>query len=410
MKRQWLSRWGFLILLLLFSLLLAGCWDYHELETLFIVMGVGLDQVADSDKEEGPDKEAGSEKGAGGEKMDVTLQIGKTQSPATGSSDTGTQKSSAILLKTAKDTTMESIMQLDQDSSRTMLLHHNQVMLLGRDLAKSGIENRIDAFLRNQQMRMEVLVMVADRRAEDILAAELEEEEISSMYLYGMMQDLYNVSPHYKIRMLDFVSRLRDGTSSAVAPIVELVEQEDKERLKLKGMAIFKKDKMVGSLSNQEMQGYIWTMGSVKQGALAAQTDLGRAVFRIVKLEAKRDISLNPNGSIRGTISVYATLALTELRGFSGMTPLELMPYLVTLSENEIKRQIRDAFKVAQGLDADIYRFGLDFHRRHPKVWKTIEEQWDRLFREMELDLQVKVKLPATGQIAKSLEMEEPKP
>ncbi len=392
MRGIWLKSAGLLMVLLLFSLLLAGCWDYHELETLFIVTGVGLDKAAEP------------------EKMEIILQIGKTRSPATGSSDSSNQKDSIILMKAIKDTTVEGIMQLDQNSSRTLLLHHNQMMILGRDIAEAGVKGRIDGFLRNQEMRMEILVMVADRRAEEILSAKLEEEQISSMYLYGMMQDLYNISPYYKIRMLDFVSRLRDGTSSAVAPIVKLDELEDKKELKLEGMAIFKEDKMVGSLNDQELQGYIWTMGDVRQSGVAAQSDKGRAVFHIAKLETKREVGLKPEGNVRVKLSVYATLDVAELRGFGEMTPLELMPYLVDLSEKQISQQIMAAFKAAQELDADIYGFGLDFHRLHPKVWKTIKKQWDQLFRELELDVEVNVKLPATGQIAKSLEMEDAKP
>jgi spore germination protein KC len=388
MKRIGLRLPGLFLLLLLCSLLLGGCWDYHELEDLFIVTGVGLDQA------ESP------------EKVEVVLQIGKTRATNADVGEAGFQDSSSIVLRTVDNTVIEGITKLNRSSSRTLLLHHNQVMLLGSALAEAGVESRIDAFMRNQEMRMEVLVMVADRRAGDILAARLGAGDISGIYLYDMMQDLYNISPYYKVRTLDFVSRLREGTSSPVAPIVKLEGPEDKQEIKLGGLAVFKRDKMVGRLSPEEMEGYILAMGSAKQGIIAAETALGRAVFHIAKLTVKREISFKPEGGVRGVLTVHTAVGLAELRGFREMTPLELMPCLMALAEDQIRRQILDTFQAAQKLEADIYGFASDLRRHHSKAWKTAEGQWERLFREMELEVRTKIRLLSTGQIAQSLKME----
>jgi len=391
MNRQWLRPAFAAVLLPVLILLLSGCWDNHELDTLFIVTGIALDKADDP------------------ELLDIALQIGKTRSNTLDSDESNSQEDSVILLKTTGNTVMEGLLKFDRDSSRTLLLQHNQVLLLGSALAEQGVKDRIDLFLRDQKTRMEVLVMVADGRAEEVLSARLEQEKISGIYLARVMQDLYTVSPYYKIRMLDFVSRLRDGTSSPVAPIAVLTEKGDKQEIWIDGLAVFKGDKMIGRLSNDEVLGYIWAMGDVEQCGVVAQSKYGRAVFRIAKLATKRYITLRQDGSVQVTLSVDTTLGIGELSGFREMTPDDLMPYLIGLAQDQIREQIMDTFQTAQALGADIYGFGVSVHRAYPKEWKDMEEYWGKLFPEIELDVQCKVHLPSTGQIVKSLEMEESK-
>ncbi len=376
------------MLLSMLMMLLSGCWDNHELDTLFIVTGIALDKANDS------------------EQLDISLQIGKTKSNVSDSDKSNSQQASTIQLKTTAYTMMEGLMEFNRDSSRTLLLHHNQVLLLGSALAEQGIKDHIDLFLRDHEARMEVLVMIADGRADEVLSAKLDQEKISGVFLAREMQDLYAVSPYYKIRMLDFASRLRDGTTSPIAPIVALKETDKKQEIKFNGFAVFKDGKMIGRLNNDEVLGYVWAMGNVKQCGVVTDSDLGRAVFHIINLDTERDVTLRPDGGVRVTLTVDATLNIGELRGFNGMTPKDLMPYLVDLAQNEIRRKITDTFVTAQTLNADIYGVGTSVYREYPKEWKELKNRWNELFPDTELDVQVKVHIPTTGQIVKSLEME----
>ncbi len=377
------------ILLPVLMMLLSGCWDNHELDTLFIVTGVALDKADDP------------------EQLDITLQIGKTKSNTSGSGESNSQQDSTILLKTTAYTMMEGLMEFNRDSSRTLLLQHNQVLLLGSALAEQGIKDRIDLFLRDHEARMEVLVMIADGRADKVLSAKLDQEKISGMFLAREMQDLYAVSPYYKIRMLDFASRLRDGITSPVAPIVAMEETDNKQEIKFNGFAVFKDGKMIGRLNNDEVMGYIWAMGNVKKCGVVADCDMGRAVFQIINLDTERDVTLRPDGGVRVTLSVNATLNIGELRGFKGKTSQDLMRYLIDLAQSEIRRKITDTFETTQTLNADIYGIGTSVHRKYPKEWKEFKNRWNELFPDTELDVQVQVHLPTTGQIIKSMEMEE---
>jgi spore germination protein KC len=376
-----------IMLLMTLTVLLSGCWDSHELDAMFIVTGVALDEAASAGQ------------------MDITLQIGETQQAAAGSSETNSQKSSVILLKSTGNTLLGGLVELNRDSSRKLLLHHNQVLLWGSALAEQGVRKRIDLFMRDQQARMEVPVVVVEGRAEKALAAKLTQEQISGIFIARTLDDLAATSEKYQVRLLDFASRMLDGTSAPLAPIIKVVREDDKQEIKIVGMAVFKGDRMIGRLTNDEVLGYVWSQGNVKKCDVTAANDLGKAVFHIAKLDCKRNVILRPDGGVRVALAVETTLTIGELSGFDGMTPGELMPCLVELAQEEIRQKIVDSFAAARRLNADIFGFGTAVHRKYPKEWKNMKEQWNTLFPDIELNVQVKAHIPGTGKIIRSLEM-----
>lgn len=369
--------------------LMTGCWDNHELDSLFIVTGVALDKA----------EEPGE--------VDITVQIGKVQSNTDASSQSSQSGGPGILLQKTAHTVLEGIVEINRSSSRSLLLQHNQTLLFGKELAQAGVRDRLDMFMRDQDTRLEVLILVVDGRAEDILAVEPEQEVISGVYVSRVINDLKAISPHHAVRLLDFVSRLWDGTSAPVAPIARVEQKGEKQNIQVEGLAIFKEDRMVGVLDNEQARGYVWAMGSVQHSAVIVKTDLGVATLNIVQLGTQRELALLPTGNLHVTLSVNAILEIGELNGFADVTPNALMPHLVEAAQDQIRRQILGTFEIARALEADIYQFGVSFHRKYPKLWKEMKDAWGGHFAQTQLDVRVKAGLPAMGQTVVSLEMQE---
>lgn len=378
------------MVLLLCALLpsLSGCWDNHELDSLFIVTGVALDKA----------EEPGL--------VDITIQVGKVQSNTESSGASGSQKPD-ILLRSTAETVLKGVGEIDRNSSRTLLMQHNQALLFGLDLAQEGIIDRLDLFMRDQDTRLEVLMLVVDGRAEEILEAKPEQEIISGLYISRLVNDLKGISPHNAVRLLDFASRLRDETSAPVASLIQVEPKGDKQDIRVEGLAVFKADKMVGILDNSQTDGYLWAMGNVKNSGLTTITDLGKATFNIVQLSTQRDLTLLPSGIIHVTLSVHVILAIGEMSGFQNVTPTDLMPYLIETAQDQMRQRILSTFETARALEADIYQFGVDLHRKYPNAWRQMKEAWGEHFANLELDVRIRVDLPATGQINMSLEMQE---
>lgn len=391
MIRKALTRRLLVSLALIFLVLfLCGCWGETELDALFIVTGVGLDASDDP------------------EKMTITFQVAKTQSgPANGSGDASSTESATILLKTERGTVAEGITDFNRDSSRKIFIQHNQVILIGSSLAEKGLSNRIDLFVRDQETRMEVPIVIVDGEAEEVLAVEMDQDKISGLFLSHVMERQGSISNQYRTRLLDFASRIIDESSSPIAPIAEVVKAEGGEEILITGMAVFKGDRMIGRLTNDETLGYIWAMGGVKNSSVVAEDDAGKAVFIISELDSKRTLTLREDGRVRVKLSVNALLSVNELKGFSKMAPLELINHLIELSQDTIRQRITDTFETARKMKADIYEFGVSVHRKFPKEWREMSGRWDDYFSGIDLVVEVKASIPTTGKVIKSLKMEE---
>ena len=150
-------------------------------------------------------------------------------------------------------------------------------------------------------------------------------------------------------------------------------------------------------------------MGDVTNSRLAAQTDLGRAVYKIETLDTETNVERKDDGGVKVTLTVDANLLLDEMIGFTEIPQEELVNYLGDIAASAIRDRIVATFQKAQAMDADIYGFGLALHRHHKEQWHEIENDWDAIFQNIEFDVQVTTHLPSTGKVVQSIEMEEQK-
>lgn len=370
---------------------LSGCWDDHELDTIFIVTGAALDT--------GPDTS----------KISLALQVGKVEPSAAKAGSSASENSATLLLKCIGDSPMRCLNMLNRDSSRTLYLHHNQAILLGLDFAEQGVLDAMDLFVRSPESRESTPIMVVDGRAEDVLAAKLEQEKISGIFIAHMFQDLSAVTPHYTTRLLDFMAAVLSGTTCPVMPIIALYDFNGQMEIKHEGLAIFKEGRMVGRLDSEAMQGYAWALGAVKKGSVSAACPDGQMVFGVIRLKSKPTFSIREDGGVRETIAVQARLRIDELSGFEDVPPEEMMDRAAALAEAAIKDRIELVLRETQALGTDIFGFGCAIRRKDPEHWKTMEHDWDRLYREMETTVTVQAQIAGTGQIVESLEQEDEK-
>ncbi len=393
MTRRLLKRAAALLTAAALALTATGCWGKHELTELFFVTGIALD-TSDAPGE-----------------FDYSLQVSKTQAASSGKSSGGSGSSEkATLLLTATEKTMsEAINTINRDASRKVFIHHNQIILFGEDLAREGLDNHIDLFMRDQESRMEVPVAVVEGKAADILAAEMDQDKVTGAYLARTFNSRASISPNYKVTILDFASRILDTCVSPVAPLLKLTKNGDQDQIEITGMAVFKNSKMIGSLDNEAVYGYVWAMGGIENGRMAAESDQGRAVFQIETLDSAWNVEPKNDGGVKATVTINANILLDEMIGFTEIPQNELVEYLKNLATSRIKNRITETFETVRAMDADIYGIGLMLHQHHKAAWHAIADDWDAQFQNVEFEVRVNVQLPSTGKVIQSVEMGEKK-
>lgn len=372
----------------------TGCWDNQEIDSLFIITGIGLDTVENTS-----------------DQLSISLQIGTAaQNSSEGSGGaSGQADQSTIMMNATSDTVLTALNQLNRNSDHQLILHHNQALIFSMELAQRGIEEQLDLFLRDQQARVEVPIVIAEGRAEELLSAELEQNPISGLFISGMFDDLSKKSVQYRIRLIDFVSHTLDESAAALVPIVALTGEEDNQSIEMTGMAVFKQGKMIGRLDTQNIKGFLFAMGTLKNCDIEVSDENNQAVFHVSTSKCKKKVSIRDDGGVKVSVEVNTTLSIGEVSGFSDLQPQELMDHLTELAQENITKQITDTFEIAKSLNADIYGFSTTLYKHHNKEWKSMQENWDAIFQNIELEVQVHVKIPSTGQIVPTVEIEEAK-
>ncbi len=379
-----------LLTLCVSTVFLTGCWDSKTIEDQLILTGISMD-VSDKPNQ-----------------INVTAQGANIKQGEAGSGEGGSGgNNESIVMKATGNSLMACLTELERDSSQKLLFPHNQIRLFGIKLAEQGIQKHLDLIMRDQKARFEVPLAIVDGRGEEALTAKLSEMPISGIFLGRLFEAQAQISVQYRVRLIDFVQRLLDDAAAPIVPIIKVTGEVDKQEIKMAGMAVFHGDKMVGRLTNEEAVGYILSFGDVKKCNIGVSDGTDMAGLHIATLDCKREVTLRQDGGVRVSLTINSVANVSELHGFEEMKPPELLKYLKNLAQEEIKNKITDCVSAAQALDADIFGFGTMVYKQYPKQWSEMKDRWSEVFSDIDLSIQVKVRIPETGQIVQSLEMEE---
>jgi len=393
MQGVYLMKIFILSLILIFVFVLfTGCWDWEELNNVTIVSGIGLDQA------EEPGKilltaqviRPAALSGSGGES-------GGTRSGGEGSAETQAVR----VLTTTGETVFQAVRKLSTQASNRLLLSHLQVIVISREAAEQGIYDFIDFFARDPEPRLDIRVLVAEKEAGEIMRHPVGVKSIPALCLYRAVQTAALNALAPDITMQEANIRLASETIELIAPIAKIYQEkeidgEKETRVDIAGTAVFRGDKMVGTLNQQESRGLLWILGEVKTGIIVTEHAEGKQSLEIVKAQSKITPEIRDNELVV-KIAVDVTSNLGDQQCSKNLTDPVMIASLEEKQTAEIKKEISGAVKKAQELKADIFGFGDEFRRKYPEQWKKLEQHWAKLFPGIKIELEIKSRIKASG-------------
>lgn len=365
---------------------LTGCWSAHELNRLAIVMGVGIDKSAGSDK------------------MQMTVQIAKVSAiKSSGERGAGISPKAFINLTNTGATIFDAVKGYSRMASRRLFFSHNQVIIFGNAAAGGGIEKYIDFFLRNRETRLLVWVLVSKTSANDIFQMNTEFELSPSTQISALIKDQQKTSQIPAVDLRKFASRLMSKTSAPMAPMIEVSKDENRS-IYLSDTAVFKKDRMVGQLNKSETRGVLWAVNEIRNGSITIglpETE-ERVTMEITNAKGKMTPEINGD-KVKIKIEIKEDGELGDQTDSKNLADPKAFEKLEKLSSEAIKREVLGAFKKSKELNADVFGFGDLIYQHYPKQWVSMEKNWDTIFQHITIDVSVEAKLRRTGRITKPI-------
>lgn len=128
-----------LLIIMLPALLTTGCWSGHETNSLAFAMAVGIDK--------------GQE-----DKLMVTIQ---TVNPGALASKTQTNATPIVIYSETGADMPEIIRKLTKQVSRKIYFSHVRMIVFSEEIARNGISDYLDYFMRNPEFRTDFYISIA---------------------------------------------------------------------------------------------------------------------------------------------------------------------------------------------------------------------------------------------------------
>jgi len=388
---------GMKLLLLAAALLaLPGCWNRKELNELSIATAFGFDAREDRylvSVQLVNASEIADKQGGGGRVPVVTVQ------------------------QSIGNTIFESIRGLTTTTPRKIYSSHLRIVVIGEDLARQGIAKLLDGLSRDHELRTDFYIIVArDRKASDILQVLTPLEKLPTDKMFSSLQaSQRNWGITARVDLHELIYDLVDkGKDPVLAGIViqgnENLGGTDANRhavrppatLKYQGLAVFRKDKLVGWLDDEQSKGYNYIRGSLKSTIVRLPCPKG-GELAIELIHTSHRIK----GNIRDGKPVIDVRLSVEGNIGEMECKMDLnTPRSIPRLEKELSDAIEETMEatIAQAKDykADIFGFGSAIHRADFRAWNRLKDRWDDEFVHLPVHVTVNAKIRRTGSVVES--------
>lgn len=396
------------ILLLLSSMLLAGCWNRKEAEQVDYVLAVGIDMAP------------------GGE---IALTI---QSPSLEAlkpnGDAAQEKVKTLSVKGR--TTFEAVRNYISISGKKLFWGHTQVYLIGEEAAKAGVEKYLDFFSADHELRGTSRMAVVKGLAKDLVESKTQLTSLPARYLSELILNSNINGKAPNILFSDFNRMLAEPTGGQpYLPVMQLMEQAEYDK-KLAGLeaesskgpdqsplvytggtAVFKDTKLAGFLNERETRGLLWTQNSLKSSIVTVEC--GESC--LASLEVVGEVRAEKTVTLKGdkaefVLKVRMDWNLGERVGRLDLSEEDRLRRLEEAADKLVEAEIRAAFAKSVKLRSDVMAFGNEISDKQPKLWAEVKKDWeDQILPTADLQVEVKGKIRRTTRTLYSPWVKKPK-
>ena len=368
------------LLFIILCFTLSGCWNYRSLSDLTIVMGMTID------------------KDATGYKLSYEIiDFSKT------SKQTGVK---TLIIEANGKTIFEADRNAKKRIADKLYYGNMEVLIISNKVAtEDGLSPILDWFLRNGESRETLQIAISqDEKAADILKSKSMTNSITSMDVKQILYGDKKISASTRSMTIhEAYSTLRSEGLNLVLPALHTVTNNEEKTPEVNGVAVFKKDKLVGYLTPEETFYYLFVMDEIKGGALSLNINsLNKKTVSLNIAENKTKKSYTIEGDkVKVKLKINTTVSLEELETSIDVSKDIGVDKIESFANKALIQGIKNTVKKVQtDFDSDIFGFGNMIYKKDYKTWYKLKEMnWGITFKKIELDIEPKVVISNTEYI-----------
>lgn len=363
--------------MLLNLIFLTGCWNYTEMDQQLNVAGIAID------------------KGQNGQKYHVSVEVITTGKSAE-------QPNSSQVIEADGDTIFNAVRGMITVTAKKLYFGHCKTLVIGEEMAKEGISDILDFFYRDAEARISMnVVLTKDCNARDILKSTGVDNDIIAYEIDDLIKALEKAgSNSFKIQIYEIFNKLQSQGKAVVMPAFHIDKVEDYETFRTTDYGVFKKDKLIGYLNQEERKLFTIVENQLNSGIIDLRVpglDNEFVAFEIYKSQTK----FNPeivNGKLVMGLNVVTDVFIGEMDIQSNLGKKADRNAIKKVLEKQMKNSIETIIEKCQKeFNSDIFGFGLHLHNKYPKLWEKYKDNWDETFKDLDVNVNYKVNIRGTG-------------
>ena len=383
-----------ILILLLPLLLLSGCYNYQEMNDLGIITATEIDKENDEYK--------------------ITVQVVNPKKQ----SDASSANQPAFISYTSTGKTIhEAYRNLIQKTSRKIYGMHMQVLIIKDNLAKENLSEMLDFYFRNIEIRKEFYVLIDttenNNNDDKLLEILTPLTNLSSQNILNTLEsDNKYISVSNLITFNDLMDIYLDEHKELVLPTIYVKGNEqlgDEEKniettssdsdLHLGNLAIFKDEKMLGTLSREESITVNLIKGEAKEMLITFNCSENKyASSKVILDKPKIEIDtkkLQINITIKGNADLTEYTCNDNLNSDKAIEEInnKLNKHYVDIMSENVKN-------INEKYNSDVYGFRNMIYKKDYKYYNQIKDDYyNKVFNNLNFNIKSDINLITKGNL-----------
>lgn len=384
------------VIFLLLILLLSGC-NYKEIDKIAITIGCGLKKTENG--------------------YQVTLQIADTQKQ-----DSSNSSTSPVRFKnySYEDKTIhEAARRILTKLPKKAYTNHMQILVIDEQIAKEEINEIIDFFFREVELRNDFYVFISKNNSpEEILGVLTQIYPINSVGIRNLLENNNKyLSGSVLTTFEELVDEYISDTKEIILPIITVIGNEGdkkenldssipKSLLYLNETAIFKENKLSHYLTKDETIYYNLITNKLNQTILSYECEENKYItLEIIENKSKIKIEQNTpniNINIKAKANLTSSMCDYDISKESGIKEIE------DKAKKEIEQNINNLINKTKEYQTDIFLFKDLYYKYNNKYYNNISD-YNEFYKKIKIKTNIELNIFEKGNSLQVIENEKNK-
>jgi len=225
-----------LVWMILISFLLSGCWDRVDIDLITFPLALGIERSPEG----------------GGYK--VYAQVAESKISGQGSS----AETQFKVLESEGETISRALTSMAERIQQYISWQHTKAVVVSEDLARTGLKEIYESLSRYQEFRLTMYTLVTKSNIKELFEVRPVAETTLPTQFQAVKPVKDRTSEVIPVMLRQFATDMFLQGENPVHGRVELVANGKKKELQFAGGAAFRKDKMVGWMSNHDALAWLF--------------------------------------------------------------------------------------------------------------------------------------------------------